>query len=200
MCMRYISLLALVLAWLPSISFAQQQKHVSVKLIADHVSVGPGDSLLVGVLFEIDPEWHIYWKNPGEAGMATTVTWSVPEGFSVSDTLWPTPKRFMQDGDIEGFGYESSVLLMARVTPPPGFSGSADIKAQFKWLACKEVCVPGRSSLSTTVDFGTVGRPANRETFDEWMKRVPLDLGASPMKVSVVSPRTCLPIDGVRRR
>jgi len=184
--MRYVPLVALVLAWLPAISFAQQQTHVSVKLVLDHVSVEPGASLLVGVFFEIEPEWHIYWKNPGEAGMATSVIWTVPEGFSVSEIMWPTPKRFMQDGDIEGFGYESSALLMVRVTPPPGFSGSADIKAQVKWLACKQVCVPGQSSLSKTVDFGTVGRPANRETFDEWLKRVPMDLGTSPMKISVV--------------
>ena len=166
------------------VSLAQQPR-VSATLLADHASVADGESFLVGVLFEIEPEWHIYWKNPGDAGMATTVEWSVPPGFTVSELMWPAPRQFMQAGEILGYGYEGSVMLLARVSPPEGFIGAARVGAQVRWLACKEVCIPGRSSLETTVNVGSTGAMANRETFAQWLKRVPRDLGESPLSVSV---------------
>ena len=39
------------------------------------------------------PEWHTYWKNPGDAGLATQLTWTSPEGVKVGETLWPRPER-----------------------------------------------------------------------------------------------------------
>jgi thiol:disulfide interchange protein DsbD len=91
----------------------------------------------------------------------------------------------MQAGDIEGFGYEQSVMLMARVTPPVGYSGSAQIGAQARWLACNEICVPGKATLGTTVQVGSSSTFANRETFAQWLKRIPMDLGSSPLQVSI---------------
>lgn len=166
----------LLLAYGLVLPLAAQAASVKASLLADHSAAAAGQPFTVGILFEIQDDWHIYWKNPGDAGMATSVRWSVPEGFAVSDLAWPVPTRFMQAGDIEGFGYEKQVMLLATVTPPAGYSGPADIKAHVRWLECKELCVPGRAELSTTLQLGaTTPIRANTETFAKWMSRLPLE-------------------------
>ena len=42
---------------------AAAQQHVKASILADVKTVTPGESFDVGVLFRIDPDWHIYWEN-----------------------------------------------------------------------------------------------------------------------------------------
>lgn len=167
-------IVALLLACV--LPLAARAGNVDAKLLADHSAIPSGQPFTVGILFDIRNDWHIYWKYPGDAGLATSVRWELPEGFTVSELMWPVPKRFEQAGDIEGFGYDKQVMLLATVTPPPGYSGPADIKAHVRWLECKEVCVPGRADVSTTLQVGaTTAVRANSETFTQWLGRLPLE-------------------------
>ena len=150
---------------------------VKAGLLADRKSVAAGESVEVGVLLQVAEGWHVYWKNPGDAGMATAVEWSLPAGAKVSALSWPTPIEFSQPGDIAGFGYEHEVMLIARVSPPTGFSGPLPVQARVQWLSCKEQCVTGQASLSTTVNVGGATEKANEETFARWRKRMPDESG-----------------------
>ena len=49
--------------------------HARVSLVFDVESVPAGEPFRVGVRFQLDPEWHVYWHNPGQAGIATELTW-----------------------------------------------------------------------------------------------------------------------------
>ena len=57
--------------------------HVRLEVFADHRSIGPGESFRVAVVQHIDRAWHTYWINPGDAGLATQIKWTVPQGYSV---------------------------------------------------------------------------------------------------------------------
>ena len=48
-------------------------EHVEVELVAGHESVQPGSESFVGLLFKLDPGWHVYWKNPGDSGEPPTL-------------------------------------------------------------------------------------------------------------------------------
>lgn len=166
-----------------------QTKQSLVKAELVH-SYQPGEGgFLVGVHLEIRPEWHVYWKYPGDAGMATSVKWKLPEGFTVSDLQWPIPVRFQQEGNIEGIGYEESVVLLARVTPPAGWTGPATIGADVRWLACEATCVPGKASLQVEVDPAKPADAAHAELINRWLPQVPVPVesAANPAKVRVVA-------------
>ena len=45
---------------------------VTMKVVADTAGVEPGASFRLGVLLEMEPGWHTYWENPGDAGLPTT--------------------------------------------------------------------------------------------------------------------------------
>src|SRR5271170_7385737 len=95
-----------------------QESHVQVQLLSSVSAVTPGKPFYLGIKLTMDPGWHIYWKNAGDAGLPTRVAFSLPDGFTAGPLIFPTPQRLEQPGNIVNFGYEDTVMLMAQITPP----------------------------------------------------------------------------------
>jgi DsbC/DsbD-like thiol-disulfide interchange protein len=152
---------------------------VKAELLADTAGIRAGRSFTLGVLLRMQPEWHVYWRNPGDAGLATSVRWSLPEGFRAGELRWPVPEAWNQPGNIVGYGYEGSVLLAAEVQAPAGLAAgsSVPVGAEVRWLSCKHVCIPGQASLKLDLPVVEAPAPASRELFAEWAGRVPVPLG-----------------------
>lgn len=121
-----------------------EEEGVQVKLVSESASVQVGKIFWVGIHFQLAPGWHIYWKNPGEVGMGTMVSWELPEGFKVGPLEWPVPKNLEQEG-MQYYGYGGDVLLMAPIEVPEAVSEGdvINLKAYVRWLGCKSSCVPG---------------------------------------------------------
>ena len=129
---------------------------VKVALVAEHASIQPGGHTRVGVLFEIEPGWHIYAKEAGEAGLPTKIHWSGPKHVIFGPLQWPAAEAFVDSGDIHTFGYKKTVLLWSTMTVvSPQVQGDAiSISAKVEWLACKEICLPGSSDLTLSLPSG----------------------------------------------
>src|ERR1700728_141868 len=92
--------------------------HVQADLLSDVSAVQPGKPFWLGVRLKVDPGWHVYWKNPGDSGLPTRVKFSLPDGFTADALQFPAPQRLVLPGGIVCFGYENSVMLLAKITPP----------------------------------------------------------------------------------
>lgn len=113
--------------------------------------VTAGQPLWLGLQIQHQPHWHTYWKNPGDSGLPTSLTWTLPPGFVAGDIAWPVPKK-LPVGPLVNYGYENTVLLPVSVTVPTGFAGAAlDVKLTAQWLVCKEVCIPQEGEFSLRV-------------------------------------------------
>src|ERR1700761_1328202 len=93
--------------------------HLKVSLVADRGSVSPQASHTdvpphVGLLFDLEPGWHVYWTNAGDSGEPPEVKWTLPAGVSVGPLQFPAPKR-LPLGPLMDFGYEGQVLLPAEL-------------------------------------------------------------------------------------
>lgn len=136
--MRFASA-ALVVAGLCAAAVAEEpQGLVRSGLVSDY-QPGAG-TFTIGVHLPIRSGWHVYRKYPGDAGLATSVRWSVPEGFSVSELVWPVPTRFVQAGEIEGIGYETMKTLAERyngkvVWLAINSTGSATPQQNARWIS-----------------------------------------------------------------
>ncbi len=163
----------LVLA--PMARAAAGEEPVQAELFADASAVAAGQPFKVGVLFRIAPEWHIYWKYPGDAGLATAVTFELPEGFAAGELQWPLPQSFAQPGDVAGYGYTRSVMLIAEITPPRDLPAGKElaIRANVRWLSCRDVCRPGRAEVNAKLAVAAQSAPANEALFREWAARLP---------------------------
>lgn len=154
----------------------QTESMVKAELLADVSTIQPGQAFHVGVLFAIRPDWHIYWIYPGDAGVPTTVKLTAPAGFVVSQWQYPVPTRFEQAGDIVGNGYTDRVLLIAEIQAPRDLpvGDSVSFEATASWLACQDVCVPGRANLKLVLATAEIDKPINTELFGDWSKRLPI--------------------------
>jgi thiol:disulfide interchange protein DsbD len=124
-------------------------------LIAEHASIQPGGATRVGVHFEIEEGWHIYAKNPGDAGLPTEVTWTAPRGVGLGPLRWPKPQRFIELGNIRTNGYTGTIVLASRLvlltTSTDSEETAFPVRAHVKWLACKDICVPGSADLKLSI-------------------------------------------------
>lgn len=127
---------------------SQPTVHVRPKLLANVDAIKPGQEFMLGVEFDIDPEWHIYYKDAGESGMPTKVDWKLPPGFTAGPLLWQKPNKF-NDSGITTYGYHDKTFIAAKITPPATLSAGSKLNfnADLKWLACRELCLPGRDSV-----------------------------------------------------
>jgi DsbC/DsbD-like thiol-disulfide interchange protein len=164
---------------LPMIEQKQQtgdeKEFVRTSLLADVDSIGPGQKFYVGVYFQMDPDWYIYWKDPGDAGLPTTVEFQFPPGFTVAPLDYPVCEKFVEPGDIVCYGYKNSLLLIAAATAPDAFSEqNVRMTAKASWLSCSGRCVLGQSRLELTLPAGPhPGAAANETLFNDWLKRLP---------------------------
>ena len=122
--------------------------HVSVELIAGTEGPGPGGTLWLGLRFELEPQWHIYWQNPGDSGGPPQVVWKLTQGLKAGAFEWPAPQRIDSDG-IVSYGYRGVVVLPVPISSSAraGAGAGASIAASVKWLICKDMCLPGQAQL-----------------------------------------------------
>ncbi len=109
-----LGLAAVALAWGGGVSNARanvvRTGHVDAELVAQTTAVTPGRPVYVALHQTIAPGWHTYWRNPGDAGQATTLTWTLPQGWSAGAIVWPAPERFLA-GPIMNYVYTGAVDL-----------------------------------------------------------------------------------------
>lgn len=90
------------------------------------------------------PQWHTYWKNPGDAGLATQLSWTSPDGINIGGTLWPRPERIAL-GDLINYGFTNRLTLLAPLflqKPLKDFPEPPWIRLHANWLVCRQECIP----------------------------------------------------------
>ncbi len=121
----------------------------SARLIAADRVIRPGVPFTVGIHIRLPEGAHIYYRNPGDAGLPTRVEWTLPPGFTAGPLQWPVPARFAEP-PLMSHGYADEVVFPAVITPPPRLDGIAAVRlaARVDWLLCKESCVPGGADVA----------------------------------------------------
>jgi len=147
-----------------------ERSRVRARLVADTAAVEPGSTLRLGVHFEIEDGWHIYWRNPGGAGLATAVEFDLPAGCVAGPLQWPLPVAFDQSEGIPGYGYEVSVVLAAEVAVAGDIDRSlpGKVRAEVSWLACRGVCVLGSADLEVSLS-----KLPEDSVFRHWASQLP---------------------------
>jgi len=154
---RTIAALLVTLCGTSSV-IAQAAKHAKLSLVSEKASLVPGDSQWIGLRFQLEPGWHIYWTNPGDSGEPPKISWHLPNGIQATEFQFPAPQRIADHG-LTDYGYQGHVVLLSKLTVPAGItSKKADISADVRYLVCREVCVPAKEHLAVTVPMDGNGK------------------------------------------
>ncbi|WP_404300697.1 protein-disulfide reductase DsbD family protein [Alicycliphilus denitrificans] len=143
--------------------------------------VGPGRPLQLGLLLTHAPDWHSYWKNPGDSGLPTRLEWQLPAGLDAGEIAWPIPRK-IPIGHLANYGYEGQVLLPVPVAVSPAFNPGplakeVTLRLKASWLVCRQECIPedGEFTLQLPIEGTTAIHAA---AFDAAAKAHPAPLPA----------------------
>ena len=83
-----------------------------------------GSTMRAALVADIADTWHLYWQNPGDAGLPPEVTWTSDATLSAWD--WPVPKRSIYS-DLATLGYEGRLILPITITLPEAATEAVSI-------------------------------------------------------------------------
>ena len=158
---------------------AQSAQTTDVEVLGVTESGGENDSeryFSVLLKMTMQPGWHLYWKNPGEAGMPLSVEWkSVPAGITLAGWDWSTPKYYELQG-LASYVYENVAYVQINFFVPKNFPAKKlALTGTASWLACDDNgCFPQDKEISVEIDLTKDFREANSPEFLEAQKAFPL--------------------------
>jgi DsbC/DsbD-like thiol-disulfide interchange protein len=139
--------------------------HGKVELIAEKQWVTAGHTVSIGLHFQLEKGWHIYWVNPGDSGEPPRVKWDLPAGLTAGDIEWPAPQR-LGSASVVDFGYEDGATLIVPIRADAGLAGqhAVSLAAQVSVLVCRQMCIPGKAKVSLTLPIKSQPSTADSRT------------------------------------
>ena len=141
-------------------------------MLIESNSMNPGDEMLVGFKFTLNPGWHTYWENPGDAGEGASIKWNLPNDVSASEILWPGPERIPVE-PLMTFGYEDEVVLLTKIFTSKDTTIPLNLNALVSWYTCKEICIPQEAEVSIPIKLGNKTPSASKVILDQTLEAVP---------------------------
>ena len=130
-------------------------EHLSIDAKTSMNTIHPGSSGYLAIDIIVADDWHTYWPGVSDTGFGISFEIDAPDSIEFKDPIWPTPIRYLQEGDILDHTYEGTVMVVypfvvKEDAQPAGVSVNIDAN----YLVCKDLCLPG--SGSDTVSFAIV--------------------------------------------
>ncbi len=139
---------------------------------------------VIGLRFQPDPHWHVYWKNPGDSGAAPKFQITATNA-TVGPILWPYPTR-LPVAHLTNLGYEGETAYLFAVSA--NSESSVQIEVDLEWLVCQEECIPGFGKISLSRPIKNSSSEFKKQTEDKlnfYKQRLPSDGALSPYKIEV---------------
>jgi DsbC/DsbD-like thiol-disulfide interchange protein len=157
-------------------------------------ALGTGE-LRLGLHFLLAPEWHVYWKNSGDAGYPPSIALSGSPLQATGELLWPAPRRFELRGGLVALGYEREVVYPVRVRQQAGSGTSGRSERSERWtaevdyLVCQVDCIPFHSRLVVEQPLGPqpVADPETSALVAQGWSQLPLAPGTLPGVSTVIT-------------
>ena len=141
-------------------------------LVSESTTLQPKDSLYLGIKFELEKDWHTYWENPGDAGEGAVIKWSLPDGVSSSEILWPGPERIPVD-PLMTFGYNNEVILLTKISTSDKIDFPIELNAQVSWFTCKDICIPQDGNVSIVINEGELTKSNDYAEIKQYVDKLP---------------------------
>ena len=145
---------------------------VHVSLVKSVPTAVEGEDFWVGIRFKIQPNWHlnapfmgtdspVNGQNKVQIDDFLRISWAISDGIEIGETLWPLSSSKK---------YENEVWALAKVVCKKSLPAeNLHVKAQVRWVACKDVCRPGEKELF--LDLGNPDQTEPLEAFNTWIAK-----------------------------
>ncbi len=116
-----------------------------------------GGRAQVLVTLQVDSGWHVSWRNPGETGLPTRLSWSLPAGVSVVNETWPVPViKHTPVGDTHTL--EGDVPWVVEFRVDSASAVDRLIALTVRYGVCRDVCIPEQLTVQGVLPARTSPR------------------------------------------
>ena len=161
----------------------ENYEFVDIEILAGKNNIKNNSKFLGGIKVTLLPEWKIYWKNPGDAGLPPSISLENGNNIKSIKLLFPSPTRF-NFYDIETLGYENEVIFPIEIQVIKSdlpISGQLVFNAQ----VCSNICVPIKKIFNLT-SFENINKNKNLLNFNQinkYLLKVPLLIKDNKLKL-----------------
>jgi len=161
-----------------------QGEFLKARIITEKTAVGHDKTLNAALEIVMEPDWHIYWRMPGDGGLPPMLDWAKSTNLKSTDIKWPSPVRFEYEG-LYGFGYKNAATLPLTLTPEePGNPVKIDLHADI--MVCKTLCVPQKIDLTLDIPAGDSKLDSQASLIADAAKNLPYTENRPDMKIENV--------------
>ncbi len=152
--------LALSAAWgAPVFAQTPPAANVQADIVSSRAAIAPGERFTVALRQRIRDGWHTYWRNPGDSGEPSRLTWRLPAGWRAGELQWPAPTA-MRFATLMSYVHSNEVLFPIEISAPRGLHAgeTVTLNAEGDWLVCSDICIPEHATLSLSLPVAAQGR------------------------------------------
>lgn len=140
-------------------------KHDQASIITHSDFYDQQDKILLGLRLRLNPGWHTYWVNPGEAGDPATIEIQIngKDQKSLATIEWPVP-QILSENNLTSYIYKNEIILPFYLPiPKQDHSKALTLAITANWLVCADVCVPEEGKFVINLPRGqeNVSKEAN---------------------------------------
>ncbi len=195
--MRFILGLVVALIAFTAPAFAQgAELRAEARLITERAQAMPGETVYLGLELVMDPGWHVYWLNAGDAGLPPEIIFEEQPAAEIGEFLWPIPHLLpVVEGEIMDYGYDDRIVLPFPVIVPEDAASEIHFDGIADYLICKDICIPESQPISLTLLVGDEQIPdllggeaiteAIGQTPSPFAGEIVIDRSAEPWRMSL---------------
>ena len=155
---------------------AHVTQYTTSTIYVDRDGLVPGETTWVAIEQKLKPKWHVFWKNPGDAGLPLALEWRLPDGFVAGEILHPTPE-VAPIGPFANFVHNNAPIFLTSIPAPKDLPLGEEIPivVDASWQVCEEVCVPEEARFEFALPVAIEAESANQDLFARARATLPID-------------------------
>ena len=149
--------------------------HAKIELLVETNEIVVNEDFVIGIKFEIEPGWHIYWKNPGDSGLPAEIEWKNTESIEFKKFLWPSPQKTPEE-PLMTYGYYNEVVLPAIFSVDSNYIKNGPSIFEINFLICEKICIPEKAVIDFDLSsYSDDDIQVSREILSSWYNELPIN-------------------------
>ncbi|WP_411817177.1 protein-disulfide reductase DsbD family protein [Hyphococcus sp. DH-69] len=161
---------------------AIENEYTKSEILPEKEALVPGETTWFALRQELRDGWHVFWINPGDAGLPLNLRWTLPKGFSAGAVQHPVPE-YIPVGPLASYAHEGEPVFLVPLEVPSDAPVGSDVEIVIdaSWQTCEEICVPeeGQFSFRMPVRASAPLIEENAEIFATAREKLPDNLSGS---------------------
>ena len=149
--------------------------HAKIELLVETNEIVVNEDFIIGIKFEIEPGWHIYWKNPGDSGLPAEIQWKNAGSIEFKKLLWPSPQKTPEE-PLMTYGYYNEVVLPAIFSVDSAYIKNGPSIFEIDFLICEKICIPEKAVIDFDLSsYSKEDIQFSREILSSWYSELPIN-------------------------